>query len=62
MAVGKKPGSNTGNSGGIFAEKGPRGGDVGNYAAVPDNRPLPPTSKPGHTWQQVSKTPNSNNR
>jgi hypothetical protein len=26
MAVGQKPGSNTGNSGGIFQEQGPKGG------------------------------------
>ena len=55
----KKPGQNTGNSGGIFQEVGPKGGKQPNYAAVPDNKPLPPTSKPGHGWQQISKTPNS---
>lgn len=59
MTAGKKPGSNTGNSGGIFQEVGPRGGARPNFAAVPDNKPLPPTSKPDSTWKPVSRTPNS---
>ena len=54
-----KPGQNTGNNGGIFQEQGPRGGRRPNYAAVADNKPLPPTSSPSSTWVQVSKTPNS---
>jgi hypothetical protein len=37
-----KPGQNTGDKGGIFQEVGPRGGKQPNYAAVPDNKPLPP--------------------
>lgn len=49
----KKPGSNTGKNGGIFQETGPRGGHKDNYATVPDHHRLPPTSKPGHTWEQV---------
>lgn len=56
----QKPGTNTGTHGGIFQEVGPRGGKVPNYTTVPDNRPLPPTTKPGHQWQQVKVTPNSN--
>ena len=59
MTAGKKPGSNTGNSGGIFQEVGPRGGRQPNFAAVPDNKPLPPTTKPNSGWVPVKVTPNS---
>jgi len=55
----KTPGSSTGNSGGIFQEVGPRGGARPNYAAVPDNTRLPPTSSPGATWKPTHRTPNS---
>ncbi len=55
----KKPGSNTGKDGGIFQETGPRGGHKDNYATVPDHHRLPPTSKPGHAWEQVKRTPDS---
>lgn len=54
-----KPGSNTGNNGGIFRETGPRGGHRDNFAAVPDKRPLPPTTQPGNTWTRVQRTPDS---
>lgn len=57
--VSGKPGSNTGGSGGIFQEVGPRGGAKPNFATVPDNRPLPPTSAPGHTWKPIARTPDS---
>jgi hypothetical protein len=59
MTAGKKPGTSTGNSGGIFQEVGPRGGLRDNFAAVPDRKPLPPTTTPGSTWKSVSRTPNS---
>jgi hypothetical protein len=59
MAKGKTPGSNTGNNGGIFQEQGPRGGLRPNYAAVPDNKPLPPTSKPNSVWVPTHRTPDS---
>lgn len=59
MAAPKKPGSNTGRSGGIFQQVGPRGGGQPNYAAVADNKPLPPTTKPGHAWKPVKVTPDS---
>lgn len=55
----KKPGDNTGKGGGIFQEVGPRGGKLPNFAAVPDNKPLPPTTKPGHGWTPVKTTPDS---
>lgn len=55
----KKPGENTGQNGGIYREVGPRGGQKDNWATVPDHKPLPPTTKPGHTWEQVKKTPDS---
>jgi hypothetical protein len=59
MATGKTPGSNTGNNGGIFQEQGPRGGLRPNFAAVPDNKSLPPTSKPNSTWVPTHRTPDS---
>jgi hypothetical protein len=59
MAATMKPGQNTGNGGGIFQEVKPNGGKVPNYSTVPDNRPLPPTTKPGNTWSPVKTTPNS---
>ena len=59
MADIKRPGQNTGKQGGIFQEVGPKGGKQPNYAAVPDNRPLPPTSKPGNGWKPVKVTPDS---
>lgn len=57
--VSGKPGQNTGSNGGIFQEQGPRGGRRPNYVTVPDNKPLPPTSKPNSTWTPISKTPDS---
>lgn len=55
----QKPGQNTGSNGGIFQEVGPRGGRRDNFAAVPDNRPLPPTTGPGAGWVRVRRTPDS---
>lgn len=55
----KKPGQNTGKDGGIYREVGPRGGKKDNWATVPDNKPLPPTTQPGHEWERVKRTPNS---
>ena len=60
MATTKKPGENTGNTGGIYQEVGPRGGKQPIYTTVPDNRQLPPTTKPGHSWAPLKVTPNSN--
>lgn len=57
--AGKKPGSNTGRNGGIFQEVGPRGGRRDNFAAVPDNRQLPPTTTPGAVWVPTKRTPDS---
>lgn len=54
-----KPGQNTGKNGGIFQETGPRGGKTPNFVAVPDNKPLPPTTKSGHTWEPLKRTPDS---
>lgn len=59
MSIGKTPGTNTGKNGGIFREQGPRGGMRDNFATVPDNKPLPPTTSPGSTWVPVSRTPDS---
>lgn len=59
MAAGKKPGTNTGNQGGIYQEIGPKGGARPNFATVADNKPLPPTSSPGSTWKPLKVTPNS---
>jgi hypothetical protein len=60
MAATKRPGQSTGEQGGIFQEVGPKGGSKPNYATVPDNRPLPPTTKPGHAWKPVKVTPTGN--
>lgn len=62
MANGKKPGENTGKAGGIFQELGPRGGAKDNFATVADNKPLPPTSRPGHVWAPVQTTPDSSRK
>ena len=59
MASPKKPGSNVGKQGGIYQEVGPRGGAKLNYATVADNKSLPPTTKPGHGWTPLKKTPDS---
>ncbi|MBK9625482.1 MAG: hypothetical protein IPO38_13555 [Rhodocyclaceae bacterium] len=59
MAAGKTPGTNTGKAGGIFQEVGPKGGLHPNFAAVPDHKPLPPTTSPGSVWVPVKTTPNS---
>ena len=55
----KKPGSSSGSNGGIYREVGPRGGLRDNYATVPDNRQLPPTTKPNSGWVPVRRTPDS---
>ena len=54
-----KPGDNTGKNGGIYQQVGPRGGDQPNYATIPDNHTVPPTTKPGHVWRPVDITPDS---
>ncbi len=54
-----KPGQKTGRDGGIFQEVGPRGGRKGSFATIPDNHIVPPTTKPGHGWVLVSRTPDS---
>ena len=59
MAKGKTPGTNVGNQGGIYQEIGPRGGAKENFTTVPDNKPLPPTTRPGSTWKPVKITPDS---
>ena len=59
MAKEYKPGENTGKDGGIYREVGPKGGERDNYATVPDNRPLPPTSSPGSSWKRIDRTPDS---
>ena len=59
MTSTKKPGQTTGKSGGIYQQVGPRGGKQPNYATVADNKPLPPTTKPGHEWRRVRRTPDS---
>ena len=54
-----KPWENTGSDGGIFQEVGPRGGRKENFAAIPDNHTVPPTTTSGNAWQQVKRTPDS---
>lgn len=55
----QKPGQNTGKNGGIFQQVGPKGGVKPNFATVPDNKPLPPTTTPGDAWKRINKTPDS---
>lgn len=55
----KKPGQSTGNQGGIYQETGPKGGKQQNFATVPDNRSLPPTTKQGNVWTPIKITPDS---
>ena len=59
MAAPKKPGESTGDKGGIFQQVGPKGGKQPNFSTVPDNKPLPPTTQPGHGWVPVKTTPPS---
>ena len=59
MTKSLKPGQSTGNQGGIYQEVGPKGGTKRNYATVADNKPLPPTTQPGHAWTPVKVTPGS---
>jgi len=35
----------------IYDELGPRGGKTGEQADSTRGKPLPPTQKPGHTWE-----------
>ncbi|MEN9433523.1 MAG: hypothetical protein RLZZ422_1112 [Pseudomonadota bacterium] len=60
MTIVKKPGENTEKNGGIYQEIDPKGRREDNWSTVPDNKPLPPTTKPGHKWKQVNRTPDSN--
>lgn len=59
MSNSKSPGSNTGKNGGIYQEVGLRGGKKENFAAVRDDERLPPTTKAGHKWHLVKRTPDS---
>lgn len=54
-----RPGENTGKDGGIYREVGPRGGKTDNYATIADNKAAPPTTKAGHKWEKVKRTPDS---
>lgn len=54
-----KPGENSGKDGGIYREVGPRGGKTDNFVTIPDNKTAPPTSRPGSSWQQAKRTPDS---
>jgi hypothetical protein len=57
MAATKKPGTNTGNNGGIFRQVSPTGVKRDNFATVADHKP--PTTKPGEGWAKVKRTPDS---
>ncbi len=56
---GRKPGQSSGRDGGTSPEVGPRGGQRPNFTTVPNNRPMPPTSKPNSKWGPVRTTPDS---
>lgn len=49
MTAGRKLGTNTGKNGGVYQEQGPQGRRRGNFATVPDDRQLPPTTTPEGT-------------
>lgn len=59
MANTLKPGQDSGKQGGVYQQVGPQGGKQPNFTTVPDHRPMPPTSKPGHAWTPVKVTPDS---
>ena len=59
MTKNLKPGENSGKDGGIYQEVGPRGGRKDNFSTIPDDHTVPPTTEPGHSWQQVKRTPDS---
>jgi hypothetical protein len=59
MATPKKPGESSGTQGGIYQQVGPLGGTRPNYVTVPDHKPMPPTTQPGHGWKPVKVTPPS---
>lgn len=59
MAKTKRPGQSTGENGGIYQQVGPGGRPKPNFVTVPDNRPMPPTTKPGDQWKPVKITPAS---
>ena len=51
----QKPGENP-NKSGEYVERGPRGGEVPKPRTVTietGDKPLPPTQKPGRTWERV---------
>ncbi len=51
----QKPGENPARSG-EYIERGPRGGEVPKPRQVtiePRDKPLPPTQKPGRTWERI---------
>jgi hypothetical protein len=54
-----KPGQDSGKAGGIYQEKGPRGGLKDNFSTIADNKTAPPTQNPNSTWVPVKKTPDS---
>ncbi len=59
MANTLKPGQDSGKQGGVYQQVGPQGGKQPNFTTVPDHRPMPPTSKPGHAWTPVKVTPDN---
>mgnify|MGYP001045489071 CR=1 FL=1 len=51
----QKPGENPSRPG-EYTERGPRGGEVQDPRVVnvePGDKPLPPTQKPGRTWERT---------
>ena len=57
MAARQKPGELPARSG-EYVERGPRGGQVQNPRHVTieaGDRPLPPTQKPGRTWERKGR-------
>ena len=55
MPKGLKPGTPTPESG-QYERVGPRGGRTGEEVTAVQNKPLPPTPKPGETYNLVDRT------
>ncbi|HEY7417109.1 MAG TPA: YjzC family protein, partial [Ktedonobacteraceae bacterium] len=55
MSARQKPGQ-TPRRPGEYRERGPNGGGVNDPRTVtmpPGDKPLPPTQRPGHTWERI---------
>ena len=61
MPKGLKPGTPAPKSG-QYERVGPRGGHTGEEVTAVQNKPLPPTPKPGETYNLVDRTRHKGDR